>query len=75
MSSEDGSEAAAQDGLHFKIISFTDMHEWTLTKCACVCDLVCMCTSVQHARLSRKTNPGATEPHEDTQCSCVRQPS
>lgn len=22
------------DGLHFKIISFADMHEWTLTKLA-----------------------------------------
>lgn len=34
-------KAAVQDGLHFKIISFTDMHEWTSTKY--VCDLVCVC--------------------------------
>ena len=29
---EDTSKAAFQDGLHFEIISFTDMHEWTLTE-------------------------------------------
>lgn len=38
--------AAVWDGLHFKIISFADMHEWSYTKyvctCVCVCN-VCLC--------------------------------
>lgn len=40
---EDMSKAAVWFGLHFKIISFTDMHEWTSTK---YCIYVCVCVRV-----------------------------
>lgn len=46
---KDMSKAAVWDGLHFKIISFTDMHEWTSTKyrmCVCLCKDLCLCVNI-----------------------------